>query len=334
FEAVVDRRHREQTAANHTATHLLHAALRDEVADSIFQAGSLVAPDKLRFDFSYGQPLSDDQVQRIEARVNRLIRERLPVVCHTNVARERAVDEMGAMAIFGEKYGDTVRVVQVPGESVELCGGIHVGNTGDISLFRVTSESGVAAGIRRIEAVSEQGAYATFLEDRQRLKEVSRVLKSDTTNIIDRAKALVEERTELERQVDSLSQKLAHSGSSKLAENAVDIQGIKVIADLVKVDTRDQLLAYADGLREKLGESEGAVLLGAEIDEKAALVCVVTDAAVKGRGLKAGRLINVVSSHVEGRGGGRPTLAQAGGTNPAGLSQAVAAFQAAVEEAL
>lgn len=334
FVAIVDRRHREQSASNHTATHLLHAALRDEVASSIFQAGSLVAPDKLRFDFSYGQPLTEEETQRIEARVNRLIRQRLPVVCHQDIERDRAVEEMGAMAIFGEKYGDTVRVVQIPGESVELCGGLHVQNTADISLFRITSESGVAAGIRRIEAVTEDGAYAAFLEDRRKLDEVTRLLKSDVSHVIDRARALVEERSELEKQVDKLSQKLAHAGSAQLVEDAQELQGIKLIADQVKVDTRDQLLAYADGLREKLGEREGVVLLGAEIEGKAALVCVVTDAAVKNRGLKAGQLINAVSNHVEGRGGGRPTLAQAGGTNPAGLGQAVAAFAGAVEAAL
>jgi alanyl-tRNA synthetase len=334
FHALVDRRHREQTACNHTATHLLHAALRDEVSDAIFQAGSLVAPDKLRFDFSHGKPVTQEELQRIEARVNRLIHQRLPVVCHHDIAREKAVDEMGAMAIFGEKYGDTVRVVQIPGESVELCGGIHVSNTADISLFRITSESGVAAGIRRVEAVTEHGAYASFLEDRKKLEEVSRVLKSDVNHLIDRARALVDERSELERQVDRLTQKLAHSGSAELLEKALDVSGIKVIANQLKVDTRDQLLAFADGLREKLGETEAAVLIGAIVEDKAALVCVITDAAAKNRGLKAGQLINTVATYVDGRGGGRPTLAQAGGANPAGLDQAIGAFATAVAQAL
>ncbi|WP_230467217.1 alanine--tRNA ligase [Lujinxingia vulgaris] len=334
FKAVVDTRHRQKTAANHTATHLLHAALRDEVDSAIFQAGSLVAPDRLRFDFSYGKPLTPEELRRIEARVNRQIREHHKVTCHTGVDRDTAVDEMGAMAIFGEKYGDTVRVVEIPGESVELCGGTHVANTGDIGLFRITSESSVAAGIRRIEALTEEGALEAFQNERAQLQKLAELFKSDVANLNDRARAILEDRSRLEREVDSLSQKLANRGADALLDDAAEIDGLKVIATSVAAGTRDQLMAYADNLREKLGQAEAVVLLASEIDEKAALICVVTDAAFKARKVKAGDLINRVSSHVDGRGGGRPTLAQAGGQNPAGIPAAVEAFADAVRDAL
>ena len=332
FVAAVDQTLRRQTMANHTATHLLHAALRDIVSDSIFQSGSLVAPDRLRFDFSHGEPLTDEQIRGIEDRVNRLIREGHQVTPHVDISRERAVDQMGAMAIFGEKYGDKVRVIEVPGESVELCGGTHVENTSDINLFRITSESGVAAGIRRIEAVTEQGAYESFRADADKLDEVAKVLKTDTHDLIKRAKTLLEERAELEKQVDRLSQKLAQTESNDLVSDAAEVDGVKVVATKIDVDTRDQMLAYADKLRAQL--DQGVVLLASDIDGKAALVCVVTDSAFKERGLKAGPLINEAAQHVDGRGGGRPTLAQAGGTDVSGLQNAVGSFEDAVRNAL
>ncbi|RAL25271.1 alanine--tRNA ligase [Lujinxingia litoralis] len=334
FIARVDPRHRQKVACNHTATHLLHAALRDEVDNAIFQAGSMVGPDRLRFDFSYGKPLSADDIQRLEERVNGLIRQRLDVTCHTEVDRDTAVDEMGAMAIFGEKYGDKVRVVEIPGESVELCGGTHVANTGEIALFRITSESSVAAGIRRIEALTEEGALKAFQQERAQLRTLAEIFKSDVTNLNERARAVLEDRSRLEREVDSLSQKLASRGADTLVDDAAEVDGVKVIATAVATGTRDQLMAYADNLREKLGQTEAVALLASEIEGKAALICVVTDAAFKARKVKAGDLIKRVASHVDGRGGGRPTLAQAGGQNPAGIPAAVEAFEGAVQDAL
>ena len=334
FTARVEPRHRQQTACNHTATHLLHAALREEISDSIFQAGSLVAPDRLRFDFRHGSAVSADELRLLEDRVNERIRQRMPVEIATDVARETAVDEMGAMAIFGEKYGDTVRVVQIPGESVELCGGTHVENTGDIGAFRITSESSVGAGIRRIEAVTEERAFESFQQDRQHLEELAKLLKTDTSNLQDRIRAVLDERRDLERQVDSLSQKLADQGASEMLDDAPSVNGITVIARVLDVGDRDQLLAYADKLRDQLGESEAAILLGARIDDKAALACLLTDAAFKSHQFRAGDLINAVAGHVDGRGGGRPTLAQAGGSNPDGLPAAIEAFEEAVREAI
>jgi alanyl-tRNA synthetase len=331
FEASVDEERRWATMCNHTATHLLHSALRDIVSDQIFQSGSLVAPDRLRFDFSHGEPLSEAELRDVEDRVNARIREAIEVAPHLDVDRDYAVEELGAMAIFGEKYGDKVRVIQIAEESTELCGGTHVPKTSDINLFRITSESSVAAGIRRVEAVTNEQAYQSFQSDRHELEDLAELLKSDKKGLIDRARAILDEKSELEKQVDRLSQKLAQTESSDLVDDAVDVDGVKVIASKLSVDTRDQMLKYADRLRDQL--DEGVVLLVSELDGKAALVCVVTDAAVD-RGLKAGPLINEAASHVDGRGGGRPTLAQAGGTDLSGLDAAVDNFVSIVKEAL
>lgn len=330
--AEVDVHNRKLIQSNHTATHLLHAALRGIVSDTIFQAGSLVSPEKLRFDFSYGTPLTPTQIEAIEIQVNRQIREAHVVNAHFDVPRDYAVNELGAMAIFGEKYGDAVRVIEIPGESVELCGGTHVSNTADINLFRITSEAGVAAGIRRIEAITNETAFQSFLNDRDRLREVANVLKADVHNVIDRAKHLVEEKSHLERQFDKLSHRLAKADSQAILAQAIDVNGVSVISKTIQVDTREQMLTYADMLRGKL--TDGVVLLAAEIDEKAALVCVVTDSAFKTHKLQAGDLVNKAAHFVDGRGGGRPTLAQAGGNNPAGIADAVARFPEFVRELL
>lgn len=332
FFCRVDVERRHNIESNHTATHLLHAALRNGISDAIFQSGSLVAEDRLRFDFSYGQPLTREQVEEIEATVNRQIREGHEVIGHTDVDRDTAVNEMGAMAIFGEKYGDKVRVVEIPGESVELCGGTHVANTRDINLFRVTSESGVAAGIRRIEAVTRDVAFRAFKSDRERLDALAEILKSDVNSLLDRARALTEERSELARQVDRLTQKLASASAGDIVDEAVDVDGVKVVAKSIKVDTRDQLLAYADNLKQKM--NDGVVLLAAEIDGKPALLCMVGDQIWNEKKVKAGDLINDVASHIGGRGGGRPTLAQAGGSNVDGLPAAVDGFVDAVRARL
>ncbi len=327
---------RQRTMSNHTATHLLHAALRDLISDTIFQSGSAVRPDKLRFDFSWGEPLTKEQLRQLEDRVNHQIQQGFPLRIHTDVERDRAVEEMGAMAIFGEKYGDTVRVVEIPGESVELCGGTHVENTRDIQLFRITSESSVAAGIRRVEAVTQTAAYEAFQQERDALGQVASVLKTDLNigldRLIERAESLTAEKSELERKLQQMSQKLAQLRSKEIVDEATTIDGITVIAERIDADGRDQMLAYADKLRADLDEA--IVLLGAEIDGKAALLCAVTDKVFKDHGVKAGDLINVVATHVGGRGGGRPTLAQAGGSNPQGLQQAVDAFEDAVRDAL
>ena len=236
------------------------------------------------------------------------------------------------MAIFGEKYGDVVRVVEIPGESVELCGGTHVANTADIGLFRIVSESGVAAGIRRIEALASAPAFAAYQEDRARLEQAARALKSAPHAVAERAQAVLDERAELERQLQRLQQRLATLEAAQIVTDAQEIKGVKVIAQRVQVEQREQLLAYADSLRDRM--SVGVVLLGAELEGKAALICLVTEEAVKAHKLRAGDLINDVASHIGGRGGGRPTLAQAGGAEVAGLDEAIAAFASAVHARL
>ncbi len=337
FLAEVDARHRRNAASNHTATHLLHYVLRDDVSESIFQSGSLVAPDRLRFDFSHDEPLAVEQLREIEDRINAMIQKGIEVVVHPHVDRERAVEEMGAMAIFGEKYGDRVRVVEITDrgvelQSVELCGGTHVENTRDLNAFRITSESGVSAGIRRIEAVTGPEAYEAAQRDRRRLRGVSEALKTDPENVVDAAEAIAGEKAALDRQVDKLSQRLAHLEAGALVDEAVEIEGVPLVAAVVEVDTRDQLRTYADRLRERF--EQGVALLGAEVGGSAALVCMVGETLVDERGLAAGPLVQRAAEYVGGGGGGRPTLAQAGGPDASGLQQAIDRFSEAVRDEL
>lgn len=332
FDAHVDVSTRALTMSNHTATHLLHAALRDLVSDKVSQAGSLVNPSKLRFDFTHGAPLTTEELRAVEDRVNAQIRAGHVVTIHADVERDIAVTQMGAMAIFGEKYGDVVRVVDIPGESVELCGGTHVANTREIGLFRIESEAGVAAGIRRIEAITGEAAYVSFQSDRDQLGHVAQTLKTQPAALVERATSLLEERSELERQLRKMTQRMALLEVDQIIEDALTVGDVRVVAQAIKVDTRDQLMAYADRLRQKM--EHGVVLLGAEVDGKAALLCMVAEDVFKGHKLKAGDLINDVAAHVGGRGGGRPTLAQAGGSNPAGIPDAIAGFEQAVRARL
>ncbi|MFT6628585.1 MAG: alanyl-tRNA synthetase, partial [Flavobacteriales bacterium] len=330
--ARVDASRRADIAAHHTATHLLHTALHKHVSKDAFQAGSLVAPDRLRFDFSYERPVTDDQVARIEAWVNGQIEEDDAVIVHEDIALSEA-EERGAMMMFGEKYGERVRMVQVSDYSLELCGGTHVQRTGALGYFRVVAESGVAAGTRRIEAIVGASAIAAAEADRAQLRRLAHALKSPTAQLEDRVAKLDAENRELERKLQSLTQVQANAVAGDLVNQAVDVAGVAVLAAEVQSDSRDALLAMADGLRDKLPESAIA-LLAAKVDGKPALIVMVTDAAFKGHKIKAGDLINDVASHVGGRGGGRPTLAQAGGSKPEGIADAIAAFVPAVQARL
>jgi len=335
--ARVDRNHRLSAASNHTATHLLHEVLRSQISDSIFQSGSLVAPDRLRFDFSFDRPLEESEIRGIEDRVNDIIRAGLEVVAHPSVDRDHAVDEMGAMAIFGEEYGDVVRVIDIEDdavdfESVELCGGTHVENTRDVRLFRITRESGVAAGIRRIEAVTGEQAYEDFQRDRQTLRDVADTLNAEVDHIVDSAESLVDERQDLQRRADRLAQKVAHAEATSLADGAQSIDGVSVVAQKVEVETRDELRTYADRLREAL--TSGVALLAADVDGNAALVCLVTDDVVDQRDLSAGDLVSRAAECVGGGGGGRPTMAQAGGPDADKLQVALDDFSETVKRKL
>ena len=324
FLAQVDADRRFLVTCNHTATHLLHKALHDIVSDKAFQAGSLVAPDRLRFDYSFERPLTEDEIEAIETHVNTAIRAASNLVVHYDMPREEA-EKMGAMAIFGEKYGDHVRVVEVPGHSVELCGGCHVSNTRQIAFFQITSETGVAAGVRRIEAITNRAAFDHAQSDQALLKQLARSLKTEVAALPGRVDKMIAQHSDLEKQADRLARRVAELESRQIAADALDIDGVAVAAARVQADNREQLLAYADAIRSKLPEA-ATVLLGAEIGGKPALACIVTDALFKARGLKAGDLINEVAPIVGGRGGGRPTLAQAGGSDSSKLGEAIAAF--------
>ena len=330
--ARVDANTRLRSASNHTATHLLHAALHRIVSKDAFQAGSLVAPNRLRFDFSHGEGVSDAQLAEMEAWVNAEIQADRAVQIHNDVPLAEA-ERRGAMRMFGEKYGETVRMVEVGADSLELCGGTHVQRTGELAFFRIVAESGVAAGVRRIEAVTREDAFALAQADRHRVESLAALLKAPASQLEERVQRLLSEHRSLERQVESLTQQAANEQAASLTSSVVDVDGVGVLAARVQVANRDALLAMADGLRDQLG-SVAVALLATVLDDKPALLVMATDAAVKQRGLKAGDLINDAAEHVGGRGGGRPTLAQAGGKDVGGIDGAVAAFVEAVRTRL
>ena len=307
--ASVPAARRHDTERNHTATHLLHAALRTVLGDHVHQAGSLVAPDRLRFDFSHHGPVRPEQLTEIEERVNRAIWEGVPVRFEEKPYKQAVAD--GAMALFGEKYGDVVRVVSIPGVSVELCGGTHVRNTAQIGLFKIVSETGVAANQRRIEAVTARAAYEMFRERERALLSIAEVVKSPVDGAPKRVKALVEERKALEKKLDE-----ARSGSgggdrvAQLLGAAVTVEGARVVAAPVAVADTRELQGLGDTLRERLGSGVG--VLGATLaDGKNTLLVVVTD-DLRERGVRADEVARTLAAIVGGRGGGKPHMAQAG----------------------
>ena len=322
LEARVDKQRRRQIADNHSATHLLHAALRKILGGHVQQKGSLVEADRLRFDFSHFDAVTPAQLAQIEALVNEQIRANLPVETRL-MAQEDAI-AAGAMALFGEKYGDTVRVLSMGDFSVELCGGTHVSRTGDIGLFKIVSEGGVAAGVRRIEAVAGEAALRYIGETEKSLQRLAALLKADTGIVEAKVQALLERARGLEKEVEQLKARLASSQGGDLAAQAVDIDGIKVLA--AKLDGADakSLRDTVDQLKNKLGHA--AVVLAAVDGDKVSLVAGVTKDET--RRLKAGDLVNSVARQVGGKGGGRPDLAMAGGKDPAGLDAALQAVPA------
>ncbi|MBN1946670.1 MAG: alanine--tRNA ligase [Bradymonadales bacterium] len=331
--AEVDAERRALTTSNHTATHLLHAALHEIVSPQAFQAGSLVNPERMRFDYSFHRPLTPQEIHQIEEHVNDNIRKGIDLVIHQDIPRTQA-ESMGAIAIFGEKYGDRVRVVQVPGVSIELCGGCHVRNTSDIMCFRITSETGVAAGVRRIEAVTNRAAFARAREDQRLLEELTALLKTDQPNLANRAAKLLEEQQTLLRRNQQLAQKLAEFNSQHIiAAQARRLGEVTVAAARVEAASREELLFFIDALRPKL-VGPATALVGALVEGKPALACLASEELVRRFGLKAGDLINLVAPIIGGRGGGRPTLAQAGGSRPELLDQAIEAFVGKVGELL
>jgi alanyl-tRNA synthetase len=318
--AQVDGSRRQSIVLNHSATHLLHAALRSELGTHVQQKGSLVAPDRLRFDFAHFQPINADELRRIEDMVNAAIR-------HNDVAEVRemayqAALDYGAMALFGEKYGDEVRVLKMGEFSTELCGGTHVGRTGDIGLFKIVSEGGVAAGVRRIEAVTGEAAIAYVAEEEARLDEIGALLSASGSEIVDKLRQLFERQKKIERELESFRAKAASSATRDLASTARRMNGIDLVAARVDGLDAKALRDGVDTLKQKLADC--VVVLAAGAEGKVALVGGVHGAAL-GK-IKAGDVVAHVAAQIGGKGGGRPDMAQGGGVDSPALDAALAAL--------
>jgi alanyl-tRNA synthetase len=325
--AAVSAEIRQATMLNHSATHLMHAALRQVLGEHVSQKGSLVNPDYLRFDFAHNKALTADEIEQIENIVNAQI-----LANHDVRKQTMPIDEarqLGAMALFGEKYGDVVRVVSMGGAkeqgvfSIELCGGTHVQRTGDIGLFRITQESGIAAGVRRIEAVTGLKALERAREQEKRLQTLAGIVKSGADNVVDKVQQLVAANRALEKELQQLKAKAAAAAGADLAAQAQTINGIKVLATEVQGIESKALRDTAEQLRNKLGSA--VVVLAVNEGGKVSLVVAVSKDLTDC--IKAGDLVGKLAAHVGGKGGGRPDMAMAGGTNPAGLEQALAAVQ-------
>jgi alanyl-tRNA synthetase len=326
--ARVDSARRQATVLNHSGTHLLHAALREVLGDHVQQKGSLVGPERLRFDFSHYEPVTPEQLQAIETLVNEQIRANARA--ETRLMSMDEAMESGAMALFGEKYGNEVRVLSIGDFSVELCGGTHVAHAGDIGLLRITSETGIASGVRRIEAVTGARALQWVRDNEQRLARVAELVKGNREDVDERVGQLLEKSRQMEKELQQLKGKLASSQGTDLAAQAVEIDGIKVLAARMDGADNKVLRETLDQLKNKLASA--AVVLAAVDGEKISLVAGVTKDQT-GR-VKAGELVNMVATQVGGKGGGRPDMAQAGGNDPAALDDALAGVEAWVREKL
>ena len=327
-DATVSAAERKATELNHSATHLLHAALRQTLGDHVTQKGSLVNAERLRFDFSHFEPVTPDQINILERLVNEQIRLNNPVTSQI-MAKDDAV-KAGAMALFGEKYGAEVRVLKIGEFSTELCGGTHVERAGDIGCFKIISETGVAAGVRRIEAVTGSGCIDWIASRDKALTSIAGLLKSPPEKAAEKVEQLLEKTRSLEKQLERLNSKLASSAGDELSAQAIDVAGVKVLA--VKLNDVDPkaLRDMADQLKNKLGSC--AIVLAVVEGDKVSLIAGVSKD--KMGQIKAGDLVNFVATQVGGKGGGKPDLAQAGGNNPAGLAEALAGVPAWVKTQL
>ncbi|WP_223619403.1 alanine--tRNA ligase [Lysobacter sp. ESA13C] len=324
----VDEARRAATVLNHSATHLLHAALRRLLGDHVTQKGSLVAPDRLRFDFSHFNPMTDAELAEIERQVNADVRRNYAAEVHQMGMQEAL--EFGAMALFGEKYGDRVRVLRMGEASTELCGGTHVSRTGDIGLFKIVSESGVQAGVRRIEALTGQGALDYVAEEEQRLEQAARLLGGNTADVADKLRALLDRQKKLERELESIKAKAASGAATDLAASAAQIGGVRVVSTRLEGFDAKALREAVDSLKQQLGDA--VIVLAGASDGKAALVAGVNGSAA-GK-VKAGELLAHVASQINGKGGGRPDMAQGGGDDGPALSKALAGVAQWVESRL
>jgi alanyl-tRNA synthetase len=329
-DAAVDAVARQAAARNHTATHLLHEALRRTLGDHVDQMGSLVGADRLRFDFSHFAAVEPEQLRQIQELVNDCIRADLEVATFEEDLEK--AKQLGARALFGEKYGDQVRVVQIGDYSLELCGGTHVGATGEIGFFDLTSEGGIAAGTRRAEALTGAMAEQRVRQQRDVLDELGALLNTQTGDLPTKLEALLQHNRELERSLAATQRRLADLEGGELADEANEVEGVKILAKRVEVADVGALRIMADGIRDSMGS--GAAVLGAAIDGKVALISVVTDDLVAARKLKAGDIVKQVAQLVGGSGGGKPHLAQAGGRDPEKLDAALEAVEDIVRQQL
>ncbi|WPE17671.1 alanine--tRNA ligase [Candidatus Thioglobus autotrophicus] len=323
LQAQVDIRRRKQITCNHSATHLLHAALRSVLGETVTQKGSLVDSDKLRFDFSHDEVIDKVDLDKIEAMVNRRILDNSMV--HTDITDIEAAKKKGAMALFGEKYGNTVRVLSMGKNdfSVELCGGTHVNLLGDIGLFRITSEGGIAAGVRRIEALTGYNAYQSDKQIEDSLSEIAQMTKTNNSGAVEKVAQLIKQQKELEKQIATFQKQLASHQGDDIAGQAIDVNGVKLLSTIVEGVSGKDLRDIADKLKDKLGSA--VVVLAVVSGDKISLVAGVTkDLTDK---YQAGKILNHVAQQVGGKGGGRPDMAQGGGTDPSNLGSALASVK-------
>ncbi|EFH1059147.1 alanine--tRNA ligase [Escherichia coli] len=320
-QADVDEARRARIRLNHSATHLMHAALRQVLGTHVSQKGSLVNDKVLRFDFSHNEAMKPEEIRAVEDLVNAQIRRNLPI--ETNIMDLEAAKVKGAMALFGEKYDERVRVLSMGDFSTELCGGTHASRTGDIGLFRIISESGTAAGVRRIEAVTGEGAIATVHADSDRLSEVAHLLKGDSNNLADKVRSVLERTRQLEKELQQLKEQAAAQESANLSSKAIDVNGVKLLVSELSGVEPKMLRTMVDDLKNQLGST--IIVLATVAEGKVSLIAGVSK-DVTDR-VKAGELIGMVAQQVGGKGGGRPDMAQAGGTDAAALPAALASVK-------
>ncbi|MFC1569215.1 alanine--tRNA ligase [bacterium] len=326
-EATVNRDERLSTARNHTATHLLHKSLKNVLGDHVNQAGSLVAPDRLRFDFTHFEGMTGEQIDQVEWEVNRSVRENLTVDTF-NTSLEEAKDQ-GATALFGEKYGEHVRVVKIDDFSMELCGGTHLKSTGQIGYFRIINEESVSAGVRRIEAITGEAADHCVRQEKQILQNAAAALKCRSDEVTAKIESLIEERKDLERKLRQVQKMSAGSDVEVLLQKAETVNDVSVAAGQIDVSDVDALRDFGDQIRNKM--KSGVAVLGAVIHDKVNLLCVVTDDVIKERGLKAGDVVKEAAKIVDGGGGGKPHMALAGGKDISKLQEALEAVPGIVK---
>ena len=323
---IVDSQARKDTEKNHSATHLLQKALKVVLGAHVEQKGSLVTPDRLRFDFAHFQAMTSEELSKVEDLVNEKIQASLPV--NTNVMDIEEAKKSGAMALFGEKYTQKVRVVSMGDFSKELCGGTHVANTGEIMLFKIVSEAGIAAGVRRIEALTGKGVIEYYKKQEEMLQEAAKALKANPSQVVEKIQHLQSELKAVSSENESLKSKLAQGALGDVMDQVVEVKGIRLLAAKVEGVDMNGLRDLGDQLKEKLGE--GVVVLAAVNDGKVNVLAMATDAAQKA-GAHAGNLVKAVAAIVGGGGGGRPNMAQAGGRNPEKADEAIAAAAGILE---